>query len=356
MKVGFLVEDMTEIGGIERVVCKLANYFATEYKYEVKIISLIKPKNDGIRFQLHNNVEVIYINHEYEGNFIKKHITGLKKFKKIFNEIDLDVLFSMYTKTNVYFSILKNKIKPRVIACQHGQYYFDSLFFRAMERIFYRRLDIVVLLTERDEKIYKKFCRNTQVIPNPLPFNGEGSYDSSSKTILSLGRLSAEKSVNYTIEAFSLIHEKNPDWKLEIVGDGPEKEGLIELTKSLNLEYKVIFSGLCNDVKSKYDKAAFTVLTSQSEAFPMVLIESKACGIPALSFDIRTGPREIIKDGNDGIIVPQNNTKDLAEAMDKLMNDKDLRISMAKNSLINSREYFVENIAFRWKSIIEEKR
>ena len=204
MKVGFLVEDITEIGGVERVVCKLANYFATDYNYKVKIISLIKPKNNGVRFQLHNSVEVIYINHEYEGNFIKKHIQGLKKFKNIFNEIDLDVLFSMYTKTNVYFSILKNQIKPKVIACQHGQYYFDSLFFRAMERIFYRRLDIVVLLTERDEKIYRSFCKNTEVIPNPLPFKGEGNYNSSSTTILSLGRLSAEKSVNYTIEALAL--------------------------------------------------------------------------------------------------------------------------------------------------------
>lgn len=353
MKVGFLVEDITAVGGVERVVCMLANHFSKFYGYKIKIISLIPPKNSKIGFELDHKVDVMYLNYDNSGNFFKKHAKGLKMYKKLFNEIDIEVLFSLYTKTNVYFSILKNKIKPKIIACQHGQYYFDNIVFRIMERIFYRRLDPLVLLTERDKEIYSKFCKNTMVMPNATPFRNEEPYDGNSNKIISVGRLSSEKSVDYLINGFKLIHKEFPQWTLEIVGDGDEREKLQNKVKEYNMEDQIIFSGFCSDVKKKYEEAAFTVLTSQTEGFPMMLVECKACGIPSISFDIRTGPREIIVHEEDGLIVPQNNVEELSKAMKKLMSDKDLRVKMSRNAIENSKQYYVENIAKKWRMVIE---
>lgn len=356
MKIGFLVEDITQVGGVERVVCMLANYFYRFYKYDIEIISLIPPKNNGIVFELDNNIKITYLNYDNKGNFFKKHIKGLIMYKKLFNEIDMDIdiVFSLYTKTNLYFSILKKKIKPKIIACQHGQYYADGILFRIMERIFYRKLELVVLLTKKDQEVYRKFCKKAIVIPNATPFRNYEPYDGISKKIVNIGRLSSEKSVDYLIKAFNLINKEFPDWTLEIVGDGDEKEKLVNMVKDYGMEKQVIFSGFSKEVKKKYEESAFAVLTSQTEGFSMMLVECKACGIPTISFDVETGPREVIVDREDGLLIPKNNIEELSEAMKKLITDKELRIEMSKKAIENSKKYYIENIAEIWKNVIEE--
>lgn len=355
MKIGFLVNDISNVGGVERVVATLSDYFEKEYNYSVEIISVYKSKRNRLSFDFNDNVKITYLNYDESWNgFIHDFKYQYKIFSKILTNIDVDVLFTMYTSVNVIVGLLKNKLNYKVIPCQHGQYYYDSKGWNILKRIIYRKLDILVSLTERDKEIYEKFIKDVRVIPNSVPFKREYLYDKYSKKIVSIGRLSEEKSISYLIDGFNLICNKNPQWKLEIVGEGAEKEMLQEKVKEYGIQSQVIFTPFTLDVKSKYKEAGFTVLTSQSEALPMMLIESKCLGIPSISFDIRTGPREIIKDKEDGYLIEKNNINQLAKYMNSLMNNNRLREEMSKKAFDNSYKFDVHYVCEMWNELINE--
>lgn len=355
MKIGFLVNDISNVGGVERVVAILSNYFMKEFNYDVKIISIYKPKRKENGFYFNENIDIVYLNQEerWKGFFhdLRYHY---KIYKEFLLDVDVDVMFTMYTTINVCVALLKNKLKYKTISCQHGQFYYDSFKWNLIKKITYRNLQSLVLLTKRDAETYSKFINNVRIIPNPSPFQAECLYDSDSKKILSIGRLSEEKSIAYLIDAFKLISDKHKDWTLEIVGDGPEKEMLISKASEYGLGSKITFSPFTLDVKEKYKEAAFTVLTSQSEALPMMLIESKSLGIPSVSFDILTGPEEIINHGIDGYLVEKNNIKELAYKMDLMISDDNKRKEMSKKALVNSAKFDEKTVCNKWFELINE--
>lgn len=355
MKVKFLLNDITEVGGVSRVVTSLANGMVKYLNYDVEIISFRKQVNEKICFELDKRINIKYINYvDCNTSSLMYTYNEFKAVKNVLLNEQCDVLFTLYTHHNVVAALIKNRLKYKVIACRHSQFFNDTSKWIMMKKIFYRNLDKLIVLTERENNIYKKYCKNTSVISNPSPFETSYQYDKDSNKILNIGRLDKGKTVNYTIEAFSKIHYKYPQWVLEIVGEGEEKENLKKIVRKLNLEEKVIFTDFTLNVIDKYREAAFTVLTSQTEAMPMVLIESKTCGVPSISFDIESGPREIIEDMKDGILVEKNNVDKLAEAMELLICNNKLRLEMSKKCYENSYKYNIKNIVNIWKNEIDD--
>lgn len=353
MKVKFLLNDITEVGGVTRVVTSLANGMAKYLNYDIEIISFRKPINRKVYFELDRAIKIKYINYvDSTSSSLMYTYNEFKAVKNVLLNEECDVLFTLYTQHNVAAAILKNKLKYKIIACRHGQFFNDTSKWIIMKKLFYRKLDKLVVLTEREKNIYIKYCKNTIVISNPAPFEGNYKYNKESKKILNIGRLDKGKTVNYTIEAFSKISSRYPEWLLEIVGEGEEEENLKKLVRELKLEEQVVFSEFTLDVVKKYKEAAFTVLTSQTEAMPMVLIESKMCGVPSISFDIESGPREIIENMKDGILVEKNNIDKLANAIESLICNDQLRIEMSKRCCENSSKYRMENIVKLWQNEI----
>ena len=352
MKLAFLVNDINSNGGVERVVITLANKLSKEYKYKVKIISLRQSDNKCI-YNINKNVEITFLNYKEKGknsfqlcfnefNFIRK---------KIKNE-DIDVLISTTTFHNVYLAILKPFLKYKVIATHHEEYSSDTEKWNRLKKIFYKNLDEVVLLTQSDFNIYKKYNKNCYVIPNAIPFKSKYMYDVNSKKIITVSRLSIEKSIDYSIRAFSKLANKYPEWSMEIVGDGTDKERLLSLINELSLNDRIKITGFCSNVIEKYKTAAFTVLTSQKEGFGCVLIESNAVGVPVISFD-NIGPKEIIKNGFNGFLVEKNNEEQLKEIMDKMIYDNDMRLRLSQNSYRNSNIYSISSICNKWDKILK---
>lgn len=355
MDIGILINDISIFGGVERVVSTIANELSNKNKYKIKIISLYEPKNKEILFKLNSNIELIYLNYKVERtrNIVICYDT-YKFLKKSLKGIKLDLIFGLNTYNDIYLALIKKRLKLKVIAWHHEDYFNDTPKWNLLKKIMYKKLDKVVLLTERDKKEYEKFCNNAIVIPNPSPFKAEYLFNVDSKKILSLGRLSVEKSFEYMIRAFKLIKDEFKDWSLEIVGDGPEKNKLIKLIKELELENKVYISDFTNDVRKKYSEAAFTVLTSQKEGLPMMLIESKSFGIPSVSFDVRTGPKEIINHEVDGYLVEANNINSLSEYMKKIMVDNDKRKEMSTKAYCESEKYSLKKVINYWELVIVE--
>lgn len=359
MKIVFLTTDISQVGGVERVICKLCNYFAEIYKYEIEIISVYKPKNENIYFDLNKYINIKYLNIESNDssmNLIKRLNNQLKLIHAVGQAVKnekFDILITTNTMLGVGAALHRKYADGKIIAAEHGDYFYFGKVWRYLRRRLYNKLDKIVVLTQKDKEIYDSFLNNVIVIPNPLPFEIDTKSSLDKKIILTAGRLEDEKGFEYIIDAFVYISKKHPDWKLEIVGEGSRKNFLVEKIKNLGLDESVKISDFTNNMVDKYVNSSIYTLTSKTEAFPLVILEAMECGVPCVSFDL-AGPKEIIKDGDDGYITPQYDIEKLVKQINYIIENKDVRVQMGANAKNNIQRYSIKNIAFRWNSLFKE--
>ena len=190
------------------------------------------------------------------------------------------------------------------------------------------------------------------MIPNPAqqhPFQ----YDANSKIILSAGLLLPIKGYDKAIQAAARILPKHPEWKWVICGEGPEREHLEQLIVGAHLEKQFLLLGTVQNMEKQYQNAAFYVMTSQMEGLPMVLLEAKSWGLPIISFDIMTGPSDIVRDGVNGFLVPANDVEKLAEKIELLISSNELRVQFSSQSMLDIDKFDFERIEERWKEILK---
>ena len=168
-------------------------------------------------------------------------------------------------------------------------------------------------------------------IYNELPETGYRAK----KTVLAVGRLIRQKGFDMLLKSWKPVEKKHPDWNLRIVGDGEEKDNLLEEADRLGLK-NVEFAGQTKDVERYYQNADFFVLSSRNEGFAMVVLEAMGHGLPVVAFDCKAGVRETVADGFNGYLVPLGNIKALARRMDKLISDEDKCRDFGKNAMMTS--------------------
>ena len=177
---------------------------------------------------------------------------------------------------------------------------------RAMART-YPRLDALAVLTERDAREYARFLTGPPrlaAIPNAVrKLEGERA-SLNGTTILAAGRLTPQKGFDLLIEAFARLAAAHPDWRLRICGGGPEREELERLIDQHGLADVVSLTGRVKRLGEEMARASLFVLSSRFEGFPLILVEAMSKGLPVVSFDCPTGPREVIHDHRNGILVP----------------------------------------------------
>ena len=157
------------------------------------------------------------------------------------------------------------------------------------------------------------------------------------------------------LKAWSIVEKQVSDWCLDIFGDG-DRTSYEQLIDELKINSsRCQLHGRTNDVEKEYLNSSLFVLTSRFEGFGMVITEAMVCGLPVISFDCPWGPRSIIKDGEDGFLVENGNVDALANKMCRLMEDKNLRVSMSQAGLKNVQRFSIEHVAEQWKCIFESK-
>ncbi len=192
------------------------------------------------------------------------------------------------------------------------------------------------------------------MISNPLSFNPTTFSNLTNKRVIAVGRYCYEKGYDHLLQAWATIQNQCPDWRLDVFGDGDrnayealmDQWGIDRSRCKLNLQTK--------NIQQEFEQSAISVCSSRFEGFGLVIIEAMVCGVPVVSFDCPWGPRAIISDGEDGILVENGNVNQLAEAMLKLITDDNLRIAMGSKAKVNVQRFSIEVIADKWKKLFEE--
>lgn len=341
---------MSRQGGTERMTALLANMFCETDN--VWVIST-KLKGNDIFFELDSRVQHSIL-HDVKGKFgIIAQIIEIRRFvckKEIDWIINVDVGMSIYGIPACWGR------KTKVVTWEHANYYnnWNSRVFPYFRKLAVKCSNAMVVLTERDKENYQRNIRTKKpiyAIPNPVKRH-EFIYNLNSKIILSAGSLLPIKRYDLAIQVAAKVLPKYPEWKWIICGEGSEREKLEKLIVEARLENQVLLTGTINDMSKKYQQAAFYVMTSRMEGLPMVLLEAKSWGLPIVSYDIMTGPSDIVCDGINGFLVKSGDVDIMAEKIEQLIVSSKLRKEFSEQSQIDMEKFDFERIVEKWKQIL----
>jgi glycosyltransferase involved in cell wall biosynthesis len=332
-------------GGAERVLSILANAWA-ERGDNVAIATLDSGTQEPF-FALDQAVERIPL--AEDGNpgpwlrslgALGRNLARVSAIRRAIRSARPDVVISFMNVTNVLSIVAARGTGTPVIATEHIDPSQDDigLLWTTLRRWTYPHAGRLAVLNERVLEYFPPDIRRKSVVlPNPVlppppPRPGLSAEAAAGKRVVAMGRMSRQKGFDHLLEAFARVAPRHPDWSLEVWGEGPLREELIAHARRLGLDGAARFPGRTADAYAVLQSADLYVMSSRFEGFPMVLCEAMACGLPVLSFDCRTGPREIIRDEIDGILVPPEDVEALAAQMERLMSDSSLRERLASRA------------------------
>ncbi len=373
MKIVYCVPQMYHPGGIERIVSIKANWLAEKAGYDVTIIAA---DQQGLPpfYKLNDKITLLDLHLDYESTQKfplakrlierhKLHKKHKKALKRILLELRPDITISTFTNEVSFLPDIKDgskKILEFHFCRGHKHKMADTFRFPLLTRLFYYykcwqeenviipKYDQFVVLTEEDKNDWKNKVPSVKCISNILPFETDERGTLERKVVIAVGRLDAQKGFDRLIQLWSEVHENHPDWTLDIYGQGKDKKMLEALKTSLSLDNVVNIHPPCQNIKEKYLNSSIFVMTSRYEGLPMTLLEATGLGLPSVCYDFKCGPKDVIRDGENGFIIKENDTSAFTEALDKLMNDKSRRMIMGDEAKSLSTRYSSDAIMKKW--------
>lgn len=376
MKIAYCIPALYYPSGMERVLTLKANYFAEVYGYEIHII-LTNGKGRQPYYELHPSIIIHQLDIDYDElngmplykklpKYIAKQGLFKRKLKECLYEIRPDITISLLRRDiNFINSVKDGSVKLGEIHFNKSNYrdFSNSRlpeFIRCLVRKYWRaqlirqlrQLKRFIVLSHEDAREWTEL-NNVEVIHNPLPFFPEQVSDGSRKQVIAVGRYVPQKGFDRLISAWQLVAQRHPDWVLRIYGDGMRKQ-LQHQIDELGITSSCILEPTVQNIVEKYCESSVFALSSRFEGFGMVIIEAMACGVPPVSFTCPCGPRDIIDDGKDGLLVEDGNIGEMAEKISYLIEHEDIRKEMGQKARMNVQRFRIENIAGQWKRLFEE--
>ena len=376
MKVFYVYTALVIKGGTDRVLTEKANWLA-EHGYEVGIITDTQMGRPPV-FPLSSNVNLINLDvdfsKEYGHNLLKRtylYYRLMSEYKRKIKTVldaekpdilittmgrDLDFLTDLYKDGTIIGEAhtTKHFLRNFHLLEQRGFPYKQIAWYwrRKMDKSV-RKLKCVVLLTKEDAESWQGITR-TYVIPNALPFELSEASNLQSKQAIAVGRYNNAKGYEYLVEVWQIVHQKHPDWTIHIYGSGELKEQVKSLIEGSNMQDTMLMHEPTDNIREKYLESSICVVSSRYEGFSMVILESMVCGVPVISFDCPHGPRNIIRNGEDGILVEYLNTQALADSICQLIEHPKLRIELGKKAQENIQRFSRDRIMKLWTNLFEE--
>jgi glycosyltransferase involved in cell wall biosynthesis len=358
-KIVIVTLDFTLQGGIERVVSLLANSF-NDSGVDVKVVSLFK-KHQYASYRLNPCVELVYMSDSAftVNGFKAKIISYYSLFSNILKLTIKSEGVILSTLTNIscalgLFKFFNTKLK--FIAAEHSQYFAHGSIIRRLRKFFYKKADAVVTLTENDAALFSEFIPDNKlfVINNPVSFACSHSSSLVYKKLVSIGRLVPVKGYLKLVEALVPFFTKYPDWVFHLYGEGELRSALEAKITSLSLESNIILKGFSTNLSADIVNSSIYLCSSETEAFPMSFLEAFSAGIPVVSVDCPVGPKEIINDGYNGLLLGRAHMfTDFSQAFTYLIENTDVYKKMSMNTILSAEKYSISNINQQWLSLFQ---
>ncbi|MEZ0600935.1 glycosyltransferase family 4 protein [Paraburkholderia sp. IW21] len=333
MKILLFIHCM-HCGGAERTTANLANEWVAQGA-EVSVVTMESIDLDF--YPLDSAVRRIALN--VAGTAvgalpaIAANIARVRALRRVLRELKPDVVLGIMTTASILAILAARGLPCKVVATEHTHPPLLPLnrAWERMRRWLFRSADLVVALTYESKHWLEEHCDCTAVMVIPPPFTlplprleplvmPDTVIRRDRRLLLAVGRLSYAKGFDYLIDAFSQIVSSVPEWDLAIVGEGIEHGALEKQVAENGLEDRVFLPGRAGNVSDWYERADLYVLSSRFEGFSMTLVEAMACGVAAVSYDCDCGPRDIIRHGENGLLVKNvGDTQMLGAALKSLM-------------------------------------
>ncbi|MBD8347000.1 glycosyltransferase family 4 protein [Dysgonomonas sp. HGC4] len=363
MKIAYVVHAYTNSAGMERVLAKKSNYLVAQ-GFEVFIITLgednaepffyFDPKIKIYKLGIPNDTE------EYKELYLKKLSACLALIKPdISISTGLGITKYLYEVNDgskkvleLHFTKYKRKFELAALDKYCVGRFITNIYSYKRTKVA-RMYDRFVVLTEEDKDSWQNLS-NISVIPNPISFIPEDYSSNESKRVIAIGRYTYQKGFDLLISIWAQIHKQHPDWILSIYGSGKKKAKLERQIQQLELEKCIELNTPTKEIALKLVESSIFAMTSRYEGQGLALMEAMACGLPAVAFACKCGPRDIIRNGEDGFIVDTKDYKAFEEKLASLMKDSDLRTKMGKQARQNVLRFSEENIMPKWTKLFND--
>ncbi len=352
---------MTIKGGAETVAYELAE--TLKINYEVFVLG-IRSVNIEPAFLFDDKINYNSL-HIEETRFRSVLLAAWKEIVRYIKKNRIDIVFSVGTAA-AFVTVPQMLFcrRTRFIFCDHGALVneLNDKEITMMRRLASLFADKTIVLTERTKKDYINLFhlkkKKVECIPNWISarfLENASNYDVNSKRILSIGRFGKEKGYDLLLKVAENVFEKYPEWKWDIYGEGETFKEISEAIEKLNLKKNIILHGNVADTTLIYGKHALLVLPSYREGLPLVLLEAKANHLPCISFDVNTGPAEIIRDNINGYLIKPYDVDQMAQAICRLIENPNLREKFSEKSSLDIEKFDKKAILKKWVRLIEEK-
>lgn len=360
-------------GGIEKYISKLC--LMLHNKYNIEIICTYK-MDDKPAFNFPNNVNIKYLLEEKpNGESLKKlikHFKIISVLKSLFKRlslrirakrlnvkaiknIDTDIII---TTRNYHHFLVSKHIKNSnilLVATEHNFHQNNKKYIRKLTDSV-KNFNYLIVPTKELYDDYKNnigSCKCVK-IPHPLDYIPKEKTDFEHMNLISVGRFSREKGFLDLIDVFKLVHEKLPQIKLYLIGDGYQISEINDYIKLKNLNDFIVMPGFksLKEQKEYYLNSSLFVMTSFTEAFGLVLIEAMGYGVPCVAFDCASGPRELINE-NVGILIENRNKEKMANAILETIKSKDILYNYQRNMNSYIEEFDINNIKKEYYNILK---
>lgn len=362
----FLVSSM-QGGGAERVAALLSNFWV-ENNYRVSLMPTFSGRGVCL-YPLDKRVELEFLA-DRVGSTDQSLFNRLRRFwvlRKAINEIKPDIIISFLTHVNIaaILSAFGTRIPVIVSERTYPPGYPLGFFLTTLRKLTYPAASCVVMQTDQGMVWLKARVGKSSgvVIANPVEYpmalaepmrHVKDVVGKNQRLCIAVGRLVEEKGFLELISAFSQLSERHPEWDLVILGEGPQRDALEKQITKLGCKGRVHLPGRAGNVAEWYSVAEVFIMNSTFEGFPNSLLEAMAYGLPVISTDCDTGPRDMISHGVNGLLLPaSDNSLKLSQAIESVIEDPDFAVSLGTAAKMVRNQFALSMMGDKWMRLIE---
>jgi glycosyltransferase involved in cell wall biosynthesis len=360
LKILYITPRITGEGGLVRVISLKANYFSNIFGHEIHILT--QNENHSLFYEFNNNIGLH--NMILKGKGLKLLFSYRKELKKQISIINPDLII-VCDGLKGFFIPLIFFLKIPIIFEVHGSIFNvenevkDNLINKiiqnieiAFKKFAARKFTKIILLSEESAQEWN--LNNSIIIPNSIWFKTVTTSKLDNKRAIAVARHSYEKGLDRLLLIWQKVVIIHPEWILDIYGESQVNLTYQKMAKELNIECNINFHEPVADIIKKYVNASLCLMTSRFEGFGMVLLEAMTCGLPCVAFDCPCGPRSLIFNDENGLLIENHNIDAFSKSVIQLINDNEKLKSMGNNAVFSVQKYNIEDIMIQWNKLFFE--